>query len=149
MKAFFDTSVLVPVFLSDHPHHGPSLARFRQVAPSNGFAAAHSLAELYSTLTRLPVPYRLTPAQAMEAVRASTRRLTFVSLTADEIGTILEKAATLNIQGGTAYDFLIASCAGKAEIDVLYSWNIRHYALFGSEVRDKLRSPDQEASGNG
>jgi hypothetical protein len=51
-EEFFDTSVMAPVF------YGPSsgdLARFIQFEKSTGCCGAHSLAEVYSTLTRMPV----------------------------------------------------------------------------------------------
>ena len=56
MKGFFDTSVLVPVFYGDHVHHQASLALFIQFDKSTGCCGAHSLAEVYSTLTRMPAP---------------------------------------------------------------------------------------------
>ena len=54
MKAFFDTSVLVPVFFGDHVHHRSSLDLFVQFERAIGRCGAHSLAEVYSTLTRMP-----------------------------------------------------------------------------------------------
>ena len=54
MKGFFDTSALVPVFYGDHIHHQASLALFIQFDKSTGCCGAHSLAEVYSTLTRMP-----------------------------------------------------------------------------------------------
>ncbi len=52
MRSFFDTSALVPVFMDEHPHHEPSLARFLRAEKKTASCAAHSLAEVYSTLTR-------------------------------------------------------------------------------------------------
>lgn len=54
MKGFFDTSVLAPVFYGDHIHHQPSLALFIQFDKSTGCCGAHSLAEVYATLPRMP-----------------------------------------------------------------------------------------------
>ena len=65
MKGFFDTSALVPVFYGDHVHHKPSLARFIQFDRTTGCCAAHSLAEVYSTLTRMPGKHRISAEQAM------------------------------------------------------------------------------------
>jgi predicted nucleic acid-binding protein len=59
MKAFFDTSVLVPVFYGDHVHHQASLATFVQFDKSTGCCGAHSLVEVYSTLTRMPGKHRI------------------------------------------------------------------------------------------
>ena len=59
MKGFFDTSVLVPVFYGDHVHHQVSLALFIEFDKSTGCCGAHSLAEVYSTLTRMPGKHRV------------------------------------------------------------------------------------------
>ena len=65
MTAFFDTSVLVPVFYGDHVHHQASLELFIQQDKSSGCCGAHSLAEVYSTLTRMPGKHRISGPQAM------------------------------------------------------------------------------------
>jgi predicted nucleic acid-binding protein len=62
MKAFFDTSVLVPVFYGDHVYHHASLVAFVQCNKSNGWCGAHSLAEVFSTLTRMPGRHRISGA---------------------------------------------------------------------------------------
>ena len=54
MKAFFDTSVLVPVFYGDHEHHTASLSLFLQFTKDDACCGAHTLVEIYSTLTRMP-----------------------------------------------------------------------------------------------
>jgi predicted nucleic acid-binding protein len=51
MKAFFDTPVLVPVFYGNHIHHQASRALFIRFDRSTGCCGAHSLAEVYATLT--------------------------------------------------------------------------------------------------
>jgi predicted nucleic acid-binding protein len=59
MKGFFDTSVLVAVFYGDHVHHKSSLGRFVRFHKSTGCCGAHSLVEVYSTLTRMPGKHRI------------------------------------------------------------------------------------------
>lgn len=53
MKGFYDTAVLMPVFYRDHVHYKASLDLFIQFDKSTGGCGAHSLAEVYSTPTRL------------------------------------------------------------------------------------------------
>jgi predicted nucleic acid-binding protein len=53
VKWFFDTSVLIPVFLEDHEHHELSLAAFVPAEKKRACCAAHSLAEVYAARTRL------------------------------------------------------------------------------------------------
>lgn len=141
MKAFFDTSVLVPVFYGDHIHHEASLERFIQFDRSTGCCGAHSLAEVYSTLTRMPGKHRISAEQAVLFIGSVRERLSIAPLDGDEYADALRVSADLGIVGGGIYDALLARCAIKAKAKVIYTWNARHYALCGREVAGKLRTP--------
>ena len=65
MKAFLDTSVLVPVFYGVHIHHAASLALFTSFGKGDACCAAHSLVEVYSVMTRMPGKHRITGDQGM------------------------------------------------------------------------------------
>ena len=141
MKAFFDTSVLVAVFYGDHEHHEASMARFLSFAKNEGCCGAHSLAEVYSTLTRMPAKYRVTGDQAMLFIGNVLERLSIVSLTGDEYAAAIETWSKAGVVGGTIYDALLASCALKAEAQHIYTWNHRHYRLLGPEIEGRLQLP--------
>jgi predicted nucleic acid-binding protein len=89
MKGFFDTSVLVPVFYGDHVHHRASLALFIEFDKSIGCCGAHSLAEVYSTLTRMPGKHRISGEQAMLFIGSIRERLSIIALTSSEYGDAL------------------------------------------------------------
>jgi hypothetical protein len=59
VRWFFDSSVLAPALLPDHEHHARSFAAFAAASAKTAGCAAHSLAELYATLTRYPGKQRL------------------------------------------------------------------------------------------
>ena len=141
MTAFLDTSVLVPVFYGDHVHHPASFQLFVQFDKSTGFCGAHSLMEVYSTLTRMPGKYRISGDQAMLFVGSIRERLTVIPLDEDEYVSALQAAAALGIVGGGIYDALLAFCAVKARAENIFSWNLRHYAQCGPEVTQRLRTP--------
>ena len=141
MKAFFDTSVLVPVFYGDHVQHGSSLELFIQFEPSTGCCGAHSLAEVYSTLTRMPGKHRISAAQAMLFIGSIRERLSIIALEGDEYADALTTSAALGMVGGGIYDAMLAQCAMKAQAAAIYTWNIRHYELCGQEVARRLRTP--------
>ncbi len=141
MKAFLDTSVLVPVAMGDHENHEGCLNLFVRYSQDEACCAAHSLAEVYAVLTKLPGKHRITPDQAMLFIGSIRERLTVVSLTGGEYAETLAQAATLGIQGGTVYDLLLSTCALKAEAKTIYTSNVRHYALCGPEVRRRLKTP--------
>jgi predicted nucleic acid-binding protein len=141
VKAFFDTSVLVPVFYGDHVHHRASLALFIQFDKTTGCCGAHSLVEVFSTLTRMPGKHRISGAQAMLFVDSICERLSLVALEGNEYATALEAAASFGVVGGGVYDAILAYCALKAGAEAIFSWNARHYALCGPEVGRRLRTP--------
>jgi predicted nucleic acid-binding protein len=141
MKGFFDTSVLVPVFYGDHIHHRASLELFIQFDKSTGCCGAHSLAEVYSTLTRMPGKHRISGEQAMLFIGSICERLSIIALSGEEYADALEASAALGIVGGGIYDAMLAHCASKARAKAIYTWNIRHYALCGREVVGRLRTP--------
>ena len=141
MKSFFDTSVLLPVFLEDHEHHELSLRAFLKADKATGAFAAHSLAEIYATATRLPGKHRVSGEQAVLFLEDLLRRLTVIALKAEEYHRAITAAAAKGIVGGTIYDALLAHCALKAEAQVIYTWNLRHFQQFGSEITRRLRTP--------
>ena len=143
MKAFFDSSVLVPVFYGDHVHHKASLDLFIQFHKSTGCCGAHSLVEVYSTLTRMPGKHRISSEQAMLFVGSIHERLSIVVLNGDEYADALQASAALGIVGGGIYDAMLAHCAIKAKAQSIYTWNVRHYGLCGPEVTRRLRVPQQ------
>jgi predicted nucleic acid-binding protein len=95
MKGFFDTSVLVPVFYGDHVHHRASLPLFIQFDKTTGCCGAHSLAEVYSTLTRMPSKYRISGEQAMLFIGSIRERLSIVALNGDEYADALQASASV------------------------------------------------------
>ena len=70
MDIFFDTTVLVAASSRSHPHHAQAFPAVRRVAAGRdrGFISAHSIAEVYASLTRLPVRPRIHPVEAARIV---------------------------------------------------------------------------------
>jgi predicted nucleic acid-binding protein len=140
LRAFFDTSVLVPIFIEDHEHHERSLKAFVTADKKRDCCAAHSLAEVYSTMTRLPGRHRLSGEQVLLFLENIRERLALIALTADEYHATIKEAAEAGVIGGTIYDALIARCALKAKVDAVYTWNTRHFEQFGPEIVKRLRT---------
>jgi len=117
------------------------MALFRQCTAGNAFCAAHSLAETYSTLTRIPLPHRATAAEATRFLDSVCENLIPIGLEPEEYRDAIRQASGAGIVGGSIYDFLIASCARKAGAKRLYTWNLRHYERFGSGLAEIVQSP--------
>jgi predicted nucleic acid-binding protein len=141
MKAFLDTSVLVPVFYGDHVHHAASLDLFTRFPKKDVGCGAQSLLEVYSTLTRMPGKHRISSEQGMLFITDIRERMTIVTLNADEYGDMLQKYAAIGIVGGAIYDAFLATCALKAKAEALFTWNIRHYGQCGPDVSRILKTP--------
>jgi predicted nucleic acid-binding protein len=141
MKTFFDTSVLIPVFLEDHEHHEPSIEAFVKADRQSASCAAHSLAEFYAVVTRLPGRHRLGGDQALLFMQEVRERLTIVALTSDEYFAALQAAGALGIAGGTVYDVLLAHCALKANAATLLTWNVKHFRQFDLSPIKRVQTP--------
>jgi len=141
VRGFFDSSVLVPLFYRDHVNHGPSQELFIQFNRSTGCCGAHSLAEVYATLTRMPGKRRITGEQAMLFIGNIRERLSIIALDPEEYAEALTASAARGIIGGTIYDAMLAHCALKSKAQAIYTWNTRHYALCGQEVASRVRTP--------
>ena len=92
MKLFFDSSVPVPVFYADHPHHESS-ARVFLNAGKEDFCALRTLGEVHATLTGLPVRPRITGPEGIAIVKQIRDRVTLVSLSEPEYVSTLEAAS--------------------------------------------------------
>lgn len=141
MKRVFDTSVLVAAVLEEHEHHQRSFLALSKANRTSAFCAAHSLVEVYATLTRYPGKQRLSAEQALLALSAFESRLTIVAMEASQYFAAIRRFAALGIIGGTIYDALIAACALRVKADVLYTWNLGHFRLLGDEVARLARTP--------
>jgi predicted nucleic acid-binding protein len=141
MKGFFDTSVLIPAFLEDHEHHEASLSAFLKADRPSASCAAHSLAEVYSTLTRLPGRHRLSGEQVLLFLENIRERLTLVSLDPEEYFAAVEEAAAAGIVGGAIYGALLAQCALKSRAETIYTWNVKHFQRINSEIACRVKTP--------
>ena len=141
MKWFFDTSVLIPTFLEDHEHHEASLDAFLKSDRRSSCCAAHSLAEVYSALTRLPGQHRLSGEQVLLFLENIRERLMLVTLDPEEYFAAVQEAAANGIVGGAIYDALLAQCALRAHAKTIYTWNASHFQRLGPEIARRVRAP--------
>src|SRR5437867_9265667 len=101
------------------------MERFLRFAKKQACCGAHSLAEVFSTLTRMPGKHRISGEQAMLFIGSIRERLSLISLSGDEYADALGSSAALGIVGGNIYDAMLAHCALKAEAATIYTWNSR------------------------
>ncbi len=142
MKVFCDTNMLVSAFTEGHPQHHAARPVFERIksGTDTGFVAAHSLAEAYAVLTRLPGPNHVVPLVAWQVISENVvKNCTIVALTAKEYAATIEAAAAQGIQGGMTYDAILLAAAAKSGAERIYTFNVRHFQKL-AEQDDGLRS---------
>ncbi len=122
MKVLLDTSVLVAGLVAPHPMHARAVpwlqkAKRREITLS---VAAHTIAELYSVLSTLPVRPRIAPSVARQLIRQSIEAsATLVALSPADYRAVVNDLSERGLSGGVVYDALIARAAQKARVDQL------------------------------
>jgi predicted nucleic acid-binding protein len=141
VKQFFDTSVLVAAFWGGHRDHAASIKLLGAADKRQSACAMHSLAEVYATMTALPVRPILPPEQVLLFVQEVRDRLTIVSLDEREYFATIQQAAAAGFTSGRVYDALLLSCAVKAKAQVIYTWNLKHFLAIAPEQATRIRTP--------
>lgn len=145
MDIFFDTNILVAACAETHIHHSqaaPSVARV-VAGQDRGFCGMHSIAEVFSTLTRMPVHPRIHPA---EAVRMMAHNILgsfeAIPLTKDDYVAVLETMVSGSWRGAKIYDALFLRCAEKSGAERIYTFNIGDFQQMASPtLRAKISAP--------
>ncbi len=130
MKVFFDTHVLVAAVSGSHTKHAQAFPLLERVqsGKDEGFLSAHSLAEMYAVLTRLPAPYRHTPEQALLSIEENIlKHFKATALTPGEYAALIRESALAGLQGGVVYDALILKSAAKAGVERVFTFNLKHF----------------------
>jgi len=141
LKDFLDTSVLIPAFREDHPHHEPSFRILEKASKSRSCCALHTLAEFYATMTALPLKPPIPPEQALLFIQEIRDRLSPIALDADEYHQEIVRCAGQGISRGRIYDALILRCAAKSKAETIYTWNLKHFQWIAPALSHKIRTP--------
>ena len=144
MKAFLDTSVLVATFYADHEHHSLSIDLFVRFGKKDACCGAHSLAEVYATLTGMPGKRRVSGDEALLFLADIRERLTLVALDEQEYVQMAEASAAANLASGAIYDAILGHCALKAEAEVIYTWNTKDFLRMPPAIASRVKNPDHQ-----
>ena len=131
MKVCFDTSVLVAALVVHHPRHPVAFERLAAVHTGNlqGYVTTHGLAEVYATLTALPLKPRLSPSDALRLIDHSVMgRYKVVPLGARHYSDALALTVRQGLASGAIYDALHLIGARTAGCERLLTFNIRHFS---------------------
>ncbi len=150
MKVLLDTSVLVAAMVGNHPSHARASPWLQRVKDKKveGTVAAHSLAELYSVLTSLPVQPRISPGAAWRLIRENIlSNFEIVILSKADYLTTLQSLSENQISGGATYDALIAHASVKAKVDRLITLNPDDFRRVRPEIASRVFSPEANSDG--
>jgi predicted nucleic acid-binding protein len=143
VSVFLDTSVLVAAVRTADLRHTASYDLVRKCRPDNSSCAAHTLAEVYSSLTGMRPPHRFRPEQAMLVVDGFSTKFRCVELNADDVLNTARGIAGLGLMGGIIYDALLLTCARKVNADRIYTWNVRHFQMVAPDLAARIAEPGQ------
>lgn len=145
MRVFFDTSVIVAASVADHPHHSRAWPALQRVAmgKDQGFVGAHSIAETYAALTRVPVVPRIHPSEAGRIVRDNVLRI--CSVVPADAAQYLEALATVQekgLPGAKIYDALLLACAARSGAERVYTFNLGDFRELASvDMQARIAAP--------
>ena len=144
----FDTSVLVAGQMQLHVDHLPAWHWIEAARQGiiEMLVAAHSLAECYSTLTRMPKPARIQLDAAAKMLQTNVLPYAMVvSLQPDDYWSVINLLAADGIGGGIVYDALGVKAAQLAQVDRLLTFNLKHFRRLWPQGHDKIISPNDVA----
>jgi predicted nucleic acid-binding protein len=142
IKDFLDTSVLVAAFWGDHVHHESSLEIFARASTTTAACSAHSVAEVYSVMTALPVRPAISPDQALLFLEQLRQKVAIVALGEEDYFKTVRNTAELGATGGRIYDALLLAAARKVEARNVYTWNTRHFQQIAPDWKRRIRTPN-------
>jgi predicted nucleic acid-binding protein len=137
---FCDTTVLVAAVQPGHVHHDKAFPLYIGAQRDTHAVAAHSMAEMYSTLSGAQRP-KVTPESAFKLVDDASKRFALIALDPQEILATAQRCSVSGIAGGTVYDALILACARKVQAETIYTFNLRHFQRIAPDLASIILEP--------
>lgn len=140
MKFLLDTSVLVPALFDEHVHHGPSIRLLSRANKETSFITTHALAECFAVLTRLP-GYARTADEVLLCIQQFQECFAILPLKEPAYLTAMERVAAARMSGGAVFDALHLGAALAAKLQVVYTWNVKHFERLATGFSIAIRTP--------
>ena len=144
VRVRFDTNVIVAGILTDHQMHSvcrPWLNRAKNLE-FQGLLSVHSLAEVYSVITRLPKPYRVSAEVAQRLMVDNLVSFERVALTGADYDEVLADVVRRGITSGGIFDALIARAAVVGRADSLLTFNAKDFVRLGESIAALIQIPE-------
>jgi predicted nucleic acid-binding protein len=111
MKTYWDSSALIEAL------HDQKIRS--RIKPSDNATRPHSLAEVFSTLTKGGLNFRYPPADAAKMIEDLARDLQFVELSSVDTLDAIKAASAQGVRGARIHDLIHAQAAKNYGADVL------------------------------
>lgn len=147
-KILFDTSVIFASSREDHVHfrvayHWVLAVRERKIS---AFISAHSLAELYSNLTKYPLPPVIPPNDALLFLQKEVMpHFKPITLSVRDYSKAIDRLVDKSLKGGIVYDSLHVQAAMKKKVDALVTLNSKDFARLVKPDKLRIINPMDEA----
>ncbi len=145
MNWYLDSSVLIAAAVKGHVHYSRAVTILDEMVTKkhHGYTSAHSLAEVYSVLTRTPFAPPVYPSEAWQIIDQSfLPHLGIVALSAKEYQRVVKGCAANGWAGGRVYDAIHLQCAQKLDCDRIYTFNVKDFrALAPESLEEKVCAP--------
>lgn len=144
MRLLFDTSILIAAFVSAHSKHSVALPWLQKVKAKkiSLVISAHSLAESFSVLTRLPLTPRLSPDVAYYLIRENIEKSAeIIALSTRDYQAVIKGMSEQGLSGGIIYDAITLKAALKANVDKILTFNHRDFIRLSSENPEFILTP--------
>jgi len=103
---------------------------------------AHSIAEVYAALTRLPVQPRIHPAEAVHIITNNILpHFETVPIGKKDYTEALRMVGNGGWSGPKIYDFLLLGCAARCGADRIYTFNLADFRQLAPNLEDKICAP--------
>lgn len=144
MNVYTDTSVIVARTVLHHPHHANAVQLFRHLNAERWtpVISTHGLAEIYSVLTRLPMPQRVSPAEASHLIQENLLlQFEIQTLGKADYAEVVRSCSTQGWVGGAIYDAIHVHAARKAKCERIYTFNLSDFRRIAPDLHDRIVSP--------
>jgi predicted nucleic acid-binding protein len=144
MTVFCDTSVLVAACIRRHPHYERARTILEAIAGGKdvGVISAHSLAEVFSALTSVPLVPRILPSEARTIIATNIRRhFQLVALTVEMCEWAVGACVGRGLGTGKVYDALLIECARDSKAERIYTFNLQDFRRLAPDLIDRLVAP--------
>ena len=123
-----DTNVIVAALAHWQENHKAARRAIDQLlAQSSLILPVHALLEAYSVLTRMPLPLRIAPMEALRLLSETFGHLPVAGLSPQDGWSLIAEFAARGIYGGRIYDAAIARASRDAGADAILTFNVRDF----------------------